>query len=312
MAADPYGVLGVKKEASDAEIRSAYRKLAKQFHPDLNPGNKAAESRFKEISAAHDLLSGKEKRGKFDRGEIDAEGQPAPERGWYRPHAEGADGAHYASSGGYEDLGDMFSDLFRERAAAGGRGAGGRGRRAQMQFPGEDVSYNLPVDFLEAARGAKKRVTMPDGKVLDITIPEGIKDRQALRLKSQGQPGYNGGPPGDAYVELHIQPHAFFERKDEDVHLELPITLGEAVLGGKIEVPTVHGPVSMTVPKGANSGTTLRLKGRGIKTGGTAGDQYVKLKLVLPEQPDPELESFVRDWAPKHAHDPRAAMRSFA
>ena len=309
MAADPYSVLGVKKEASEAEIRSAYRKLAKQFHPDLNPGNKEAENRFKEISGAYDLLSDKEKRGKFDRGEIDAEGQPVQERQWYRPHAEGADGARYASSAGFEDLGDLFSDLFRERAA-GARGAGG-GRRSEMQFPGEDVSYTLPVEFLEAARGAKKRVTMADGKVLDISIPEGIKDRQTLRLKGQGQPGYNGGPHGDAYVELHIQPHAFFERKDGDVHLELPVTLGEAVLGGKIAVPTVHGPVSMTVPAGSNTGTTLRLKGRGIKSGGAEGDQYVKLKVMLPDKPDAELESFVRDWQKKHPYDPRAAMRSF-
>jgi DnaJ-class molecular chaperone len=308
MAADPYSVLGVAKGASEAQIRAAYRKLAKQFHPDLNPGNKEAETRFKEISAAYDLLSDKEKREKFDRGEIDAEGQPVQERGWYRPHAEGADGARYAASGGYEDLGDIFSDLFRERGAPGG---GGRGRRAQMKIPGEDISYSLPVEFLEAARGAKKRVTMPDGKVLDITIPEGIADRQSLRLKGQGNPGYNGGPPGDAYVELHIQPHAFFERKDADVHLELPITLGEAVLGGKIEVPTVHGPVAMSVPKGANTGTTLRLKGRGIKAGGITGDQYVKLKIVLPEKADAGLESFVRDWAPQHPYDPRAAMRSF-
>jgi DnaJ-class molecular chaperone len=309
MAADPYSVLGVAKGASEAQIRSAYRKLAKQFHPDLNPGNKQAEARFKEISAAHNLLSDKEKREKFDRGEIDAEGQPVAERSWYRPHAEGADGARYASNGGFDDFGDVFSDLFGERGAGGD---GGRSRRAQRQFPGEDISYSLPVEFLEAARGAKKRVTMPDGKVLDIAIPEGIADRQTLRLKGKGNPGYNGGPPGDAYVEIHIQPHAFFERKDADVHLELPITLGEAVLGGKIEVPTVHGPVAMTVPRGANTGTTLRLKGRGIKAGGTVGDQYVKLKIVLPEKPDPELESFVRDWAVKHPYDPRAAMRSFA
>ena len=310
MAEDPYSVLGVAKGATESDIRAAYRKLAKQLHPDLNPGNKEAENRFKQVSAAYDLLSDKEKREKFDRGEIDAEGQPRAERGWYRPHAEGAGGERYASSAGYEDLGDIFSDLFRARGGEAGA-AGGGSRRTQMQFPGEDVSYTFPVDFLEAARGAKKRVTMPDGKVLDIAIPEGVRDRQSLRLKGQGGPGYNGGPPGDAYIEIHIQPHAFFERKDNDVHLELPVTLGEAVLGGKVEVPTVHGPVAMTIPKGSNSGTTLRLKGRGIKQGGVAGDEYVKLKVMLPETIDADLESFARDWQPKHPYDPRAAMRSF-
>jgi DnaJ-class molecular chaperone len=314
MAENPYSVLGVGKEASDAEIRSAYRKLAKKLHPDLNPGDKNAESQFKTVSAAYELLSDKEKRAKFDRGEIDEEGQPKAERAWYRPHAEGADGARYASSAGYEDFSDLFSDIFAQQRGGTGGGPGGMGgggsRRANMQFPGDDIRYTLTVDFLEAAAGAKKRLTMPDGKVLDLSIPEGIEDEQTLRLKGQGGPGYNGGPAGDALVEIHIAPHAFFERHDKDVLVELPVTLAEAVLGGKIEVPTVHGPVSMTVPKWSNAGTVLRLRGRGIKRSGSAGDQLVTLKIVLPDQEDEDLERFVADWAPKQTQDPRAKMRS--
>lgn len=298
---DPYEVLGVARDATQDQVRAAYRRLAKRHHPDLNPGDKTAEARFKEISAAHELLSDAERRGKFDRGEIDAAGQPrGPEPQWYRAHADGPEGERYASAAGYEDLGDIFSDLF-------GRGRGG-GRRPDMPFPGADVSYTLSVSFLEAANGARKRVTMPDGKVLDISIPEGVADRQMLRLKGQGSPGFNGGPAGDAYVEVHIEPHPLFERRDSDVRIELPIGLAEALLGARVEVPTVRGPVAMTVPKGANTGMTLRLKGQGIKVGGAAGDQYVKLKVVLPDAVDPELERFVREWAPSHQYDPRKAM----
>ena len=304
---DPYQVLGVSKIASDDEIRNAYRKLAKALHPDLHPGDKAAESKFKNVSAAYGLLSDPAKRKRFDAGEIDDQGHERPEHAFYRAQAERGGGMKYARGDGaetFEDLGGIFSDLF-----GGGPGRGQRGG-AGMSFRGGDVSYTLRASFMDAAVGAKTRIATPDGKTLDIAIPAGLKDRQTLRLKGQGQPGIGGGPPGDAYVEIVIEPHAFFTRKDNDVHLTLPVGLGEAVLGAKVEVPTVTGPVSLTIPKGANTGTTLRLKGKGIldPASGQTGDQYVHLQLVLPEAPDADLEAFVRDWAPKHPYDPRRKM----
>ena len=281
---DPYQVLGVSKTASADEIKKKYRQLAKKLHPDLNPGNADAAAKFKDISAAYDLLSDAQKRARFDRGEIDASGAERPERQYYRAYAESPEGAKYGST---FDADDLFSDLF-------GRTRGGR----DFKIRGTDVSYELPVDFIEAAAGAKKRVTMADGKVLDINLPAGTEDRQTLRLKGQGQQGFGGAEPGDAYIEIHVQPHAFFTRKDNDVHLELPVSLGEAVLGGRITVPTIEGDVAMTIPKGSNSGTTLRLKGRGIvdRKSKQRGDQYVKLKVVLPEGADADLARFVEGW----------------
>lgn len=303
---DPYEVLGVKKSASDADIRKAYRKLAKECHPDLHPGDAKAEVRFKEIGTAYGLLSDAEKRRRFDAGEIDAEGHEKPEHAYYRSYADGGDGAKYAryGSGDFEDMSDIFAEMFR------GRGHGPRGEGLKLR--GADISYNLEVSFLDAATGTKKRAAMADGKVLDITIPEGVRDRQTLRLRDKGMPGIGGGPPGDAYIELHIQPHPFFTRKDSNVHMTLPVTLGEAVLGGKVKVSTIKGEVEMTVPKGANTGTTLRLKGRGIldSKSGQRGDQYVRLEVVLPEKPDEKLEAFAKEWSQAAPYDPRGKMEA--
>jgi DnaJ-class molecular chaperone len=292
---DPYQVLGVAKTASAEEIKKKYRQLAKKLHPDLNPGNAETAAKFKDVSAAYDLLSDAQKRARYDRGEIDASGAERPDRQYYRAYAESPQGAKYGSP---FEADDLFSDLF-------GKARSGR----EFKIRGTDVSYELPVDFIEAAAGAKKRVTMADGTVLDINIPPGTEDRQTLRLKGQGQPGFGGAEPGDAYIEVHIQPHAYFTRKDNDVHLELPVSLGEAVLGGRITVPTIDGDVSMTIPKGANTGTTLRLKGRGIvdRKSKQRGDQYVKLKVVLPEGGDPDLERFVEGWS-KREDDVRARL----
>jgi DnaJ-class molecular chaperone len=300
MSEDLYATLGVARDASQAEIKRAYRKLAKEMHPDLNPDKDVAE-RFKQVTAAYDILSDAEKRRKYDRGEIDASGQERPQYQYYRDFAEDpAAGRFYAREGvgDADSLHEILEGLF-----------GGRGERVRVR--GADVSYTLPIDFLDAAKGAKKRVTVGDGRTIDLTIPAGVTDRQTLRLKGQGMPGFEGGPPGDAYVEVHIQPHAYFTRKDNNVHVDLPVSLAEAVLGGKVEVPTIDGPVSMSVQKGANTGMTLRLRGKGIvdQKSGQRGDQYVRLQVVLPKTSDPELEDLVRRWAEDHAYDPRADLR---
>jgi len=288
MVKDLYEILGVAKNASEAELKAAYRALAKKFHPDLNPGNKEADARFKEINAAYDLLSDKEKRAAYDRGEMDASGQQQQQH-YYRDYAQGPQGAryyHFGNGGADLNMEDLFSSFFR----------GGMGGGAQPQHS----RYNIEIDFMEAALGSKKRVTMPDGRTLDIIIPEGIEDRQQLRLKGQGDKG------GDAYVEVHIRPHAQFLRKGQDVYIEVPVGFQESILGSKIEVPTIHGPVEMPVPKGASSGATLRLKGKGIKK----GDQYVKLKIVMPAKIDAELEETIKKWSQEHGFNPRKQKES--
>jgi DnaJ-class molecular chaperone len=304
---DPYAILGVKRDASQEEIRRAYRKLAKQHHPDLNPGKKDAAARFQAINAANDILSDPEKRGRYDRGEIDASGGERPEYA-YRRYAEGAEGAKYHEGSGIseEDLGDIFADLFGRGARARGGAAGGQ----TIRLRGADRSFALTIDFLEAARGAKKRLTFAPGHSLDVTIPAGFGDGQILRLKGQGDPGIGGGPPGDALIEIHVAPHPLFRREGNDIRSELPVTVGEAVLGAKVAVPTISGTVNLTVPKGSDSGTVLRLKGRGIApAAGSAGDHYVTLKIVLGAQKDDaELAAFLAEWAPRHPFDPRGAV----
>ncbi len=299
MARDPYEVLGVDRKASADEIKQAYRKLAKKLHPDLNPGNKSIEARFKDVQAAYDLLSDPGKRARYDRGEIDASGQEKP-RTWYRTYADSDAAGRYTSRGeaGFSAE-DLFADLF------GNLGGGWRG---SMRAKGPDVRYGITIDFPEAMLGARKRVTLGDGRTLDITVPPGTDDGQTLRLKGQGGPGVGGGPAGDALIEVHVRPHPFFTRKGQDIHVEVPVTLQEAVLGGSIRVPTIDGMVAVKVPKGSNTGATLRLKGKGVPQprGGGRGDQYVRLKVVLPEPMDPALRDFIEKWAADHAYDVRA------
>lgn len=304
MADDPYAALGVSKTATQDEIRKAYRKIAKESHPDLNPGDPKAEARFKAAAAAHDLLKDEEKRKRFDAGEIDASGQERPERRFYREYAEGPE-ATYHTSRGFEDFGnysDVFSDLFGQRA----RGGGGRAEGVQMRGP--DRHYTLEVGFLEAARGATRRITLPDGHVLDVKIPEGLADGQTIRLRGKGGEGYGGGPAGDALVTVTVGEHAFFRREGEDILVDLPITLDEAVLGGRVEVPTIDGRVALTVPKGASSGRVLRVRGKGVRRGDRRGDQLVTLKVVMPPAVDDELEDFFRKWREGHAYDPRKGV----
>jgi DnaJ-class molecular chaperone len=311
MADDPYSVLGVAKTASAEDITKAYRKLAKKLHPDLNPGDKGAEEKFKKVTAAYDILGDAEKRGRYDRGEIDASGQETPQQRYYREYAGGQDGARYRSTAGFEDIGafsDLFGDLFGERG--GMRGAGRGGGRFSMR--GADAQYRLEVDFLDAVNGTKTRITLPDGGTLDVTIPPGVSDGQVLRLRGKGNPGMGEGEPGDALIEVGVRPHPVFKREGDDIIVEVPIAFDEAVLGGKIEVPTIGGRVFATVPPGSNTGQTLRLKGRGIKTKSGAGDQLVKLSIVLPERIDDDLKGFAETWREAHRYDPRRKLKEQA
>ena len=310
-AKNPYEVLGVDAKAKDDEIRNAYRKLAKKLHPDLNPGDKSAEARFKEVSAAYDIVGDKAKRARFDAGEIDASGAEKPPQnpyGGYRHYADAAGGERYysttngAENMSAEDLEDLFS-MF----GGGEGGPRGAGKRT-FRMRGQDRHYILNVDFLDAINGAKKRLDLPQGKSLDVRIPAGLRDGQVLRLEGQGGEGVGGGPAGDALIEVHIDPHPLFRREGDDIHIDLPLTIAEAALGGKVAVPTTDGSVTMTIPAGSNSGKIMRLKGKGApKPGlkGGRGDQYVTLRVAMPERIDDELAAFLKDWAPKHPYDPR-------
>lgn len=293
---DPYHVLGVARTAAADEIKQAYRQLARELHPDLNPGNRRAEERFKEVSAAYDFLSDAEKRRQFDNGEIDATG--APKRGaWRGGHAKAKAGGNPFGEGGVDDI---LAEMLRRKEKARGWGFGGGSEKPMPK--GADARHPVSVTFVEAALGTSKRVALVTGKEIDVRIPAGTTDGQTLRLKGQGNPG---APAGDAFIDIAVEPHAYFTRRDRDVLIDLPISLQEAVLGGKITVPTIDGRVAVTVPPDSNTGSILRLKGRGIPTPAARGDQLVTLKVVLPEGDD-ELKKFVEKWGARNGYDPRA------
>jgi DnaJ-class molecular chaperone len=299
---DPYEILGVQKTDSDAAIRSAYRKLAKRYHPDVNPGKPEAAERFKEISAAYDILSDKEKRARYDRGEIDAAGNEVPpQRPFYRDFGDAAGRTKYRADAGLdpEDLESIFAQAFGGRADAGA----GAGRRFSMR--GRDEHYQLTLDFLDAVNGTTRRVTMPDSRTLDVRIPAGVRDGQIIRLRGQGGPGIGDGAPGDALVEVTVAPHPLFRREGDDIIVTLPVTIQEAVLGASVEVPTIKGRVRLTIPPNSGRGTRLRLRGRGIEG---RGHQFVELHPVVPPADEPELAEFLRTWKPRHPIDPRADM----
>ncbi len=305
MAQDPYQELGVARSASADELRKAFRKLAKLHHPDKNPGDKASEDRFKRVSAAFDLLGDAEKRRKFDAGEIDADGREIMRGYGGNPYGQqgGFGGAEFEGVDLNEILGEMFGD--RRGGGRGGRGGGrrgGRGRRFASR--GADVHGRLEIDLEESIVGGMRRIDFSDGRTLDITIPAGAVEGQSLRLKGQGAPGPAG--PGNAFIELAIRPHPIYRREGDTLTMDLPIGVPDAVLGGKVQAPTPDGPVTLSVPKGSNSGSILRLKGRGVGgPQGRRGDLLARLVVTLPETVDGELERFTQAWRNERPYTPR-------
>ncbi len=305
---DPYTALGVAKNASEKDIKSAYRKLAKELHPDRNKDNPAASERFSDVTKAYDLLMDEQKRGQFDRGEIDAEGnQTAPFGfgggvGGAGGYAGGAGGQQFDFGNGGADFGDIFEGLF---GGGGGRSSPFGSRQHSAPPPkGANVAYRLKVNFISAATLEKQRITLEDGKTIDLSLPKGVEDGTQMRLGGKGRSGPGGN--GDAIVTIHLNPHPFFERDGNNIRLELPITLKEAVKGAKVKVPTVDGPVMLSIPAGSSSGQALRLKAKGFhgKTGGR-GDQLVTLMIVLPEN-DQALDEFADQW--ENDDNPRTDM----
>lgn len=314
MSDNPYEILGVSKTATQDEIKSAYRKIARALHPDVNPNDKTAEEKFKKVGAAHDLLSDPAKRAKYDAGEIDAAGQERARRTYRRSSSAGDPGfGGFSSSESFrfgENADDIFEELMkrRDRGRFGGDFGFGFGG-GPTPSRGADAQYALRVSFEEAALGATKRITLPTGKNLDVKVPKGSADGAILRLKGQGGPGQNGGADGDALIEIKVDPHKFFTRDGHDVLITVPISLSEAILGGKVTVPTISGKVALNIPAWSSSGAVLRLKKKGIPGAGEhAGDQLATLKIVLPETPDADLEKLIKKWAEKNPQDPRAKI----
>ncbi|WP_293675778.1 DnaJ C-terminal domain-containing protein [uncultured Phenylobacterium sp.] len=317
MARDPYQELGVLRTASAGEIRKAFHKLAKENHPDTNPGNKAAEERFKKVSAAFDIIGDVEKRKKFDAGEIDADGREtfgggfggargpwgAQPGGGFGQGGPGGRGGFRTETFEGADLGDILGEMFGGRAG-GARPGGAGGGFGGFSQRGADVRAKLDIDLVDAIRGGKQRIAFSDGRTIDVTIPKGAQEGQTLRLKGQGSPGRAGA--GDAFIEIGISPHPLYRREDDGLVMDLPITLYDAVLGGKVEAPTPDGPVTLTVPKGTNTGARLRLKGRGMPDAkGHRGDFYARLVVTLPDPPDATLETFAAEMKAKRPYTPK-------
>ena len=297
VAQDPYVELGVARTASADEVRKAFHRLAKDLHPDRNPDNKAAEERFKRVSAAFDIVGDPDKRAKYDKGEIDADGREAPPQG-YRPGPGGSPFGPGGGTAGFEgvDLDEILGGMFS------GRGRGGRG----FAMKGADVQARLEVDLEETIAGATRRISFGDGRTLDVVIPKGAAEGQVLRLRGQGYPGRGGGPAGDALVELALRTHPLYRQDGADLHMDLPVAIPDAVLGAKVEAPTPDGPVTLTVPRHANAGSQLRLKGRGaydVATG-RRGNLIAHLVLTLPDKLDPELERFAEAWRKDRPYAP--------
>jgi DnaJ-class molecular chaperone len=323
---DPYQVLGVAKSASEADIKKAFRNLAKKHHPDTHAGDESAKKRFQEISAAYDIVGDKEKRAKFDAGEIDSSGNPRgfdPRAGGFRanPFGFGGGGAAGGAPGGdrefhfsWDDQGggaqnfsaeDIFSELM-----GGGRG---RGKRSGQPARGEDFAVAITASFAESVMGGTRRIVLTNGEQIDVKIPAGLKDGQQIRAKGRGGAGRSGGPNGDVLIQVTVAAHPYLSRDGNDLRMDLPVTLKEAVLGAKVPVPTLSGAINLSIPPNSNSGAVLRLKGKGVPAHGgsakpePAGDMYVRLVVALPDQPDAALRQFAEGW--QSSFDPRARMK---
>ena len=324
---DPYEVLGVQRSASPAAIKSAFRKLAKKHHPDANKNDPKAASRFAEVNAANEILGDETKRKQFDRGEIDAEGKPR-----FQGFPGGGSGARGAGSAGFENFNfraggrgasggfggggfeDILNSMFSGAAAGGARGGRGGAGAQTFEFDGGgfgapdlDLSVAMTVSLEEAVNGAEKRVRLPSGKELNVKIPAGVTSGQQIRLKGQGEsaPGHR---PGDLMITVSIAAHPFFKVDGNDLRVDLPITLYEAVLGGKVRVPTLSGAVELSVPKNTSSGRTFRLKGKGVPKGGASGDLFVTTRIMLPDGHDAELEALMQKWRDGHPYNPRSGL----
>jgi DnaJ-class molecular chaperone len=313
LASDPYQVLGVPRTASADEIRKAFRKLAKANHPDTNPNNKEAEERFKRVSAAFDIVGDPPKRKKFDAGELDADGRETMggfgggQGPWGPPPGGGGFGGGGGRGQSFEgvDLNDILGEMFGgARGGRGGGGGGGGGGFGGFSQRGADVRARMDIDLEDAIRGAKRRISFSDGRTIDVTIPKGAQEGQTLRLKGQGSPGRSG--PGDAFIELNIAPHPIFRREGAELVMDVPVTVYDAVLGGKAEAPTPDGPVTLTIPKGANTGARLRLKGRGLTDArGGRGDLFARLVVTLPDTPDAALDALSETWKRERPYTPK-------
>jgi DnaJ-class molecular chaperone len=321
---DPYEVLGVQRGASAAAIKSAYRKLAKKHHPDANKDDPKSAARFAEINSANEIIGDEDKRKQFDRGEIDAEGKPR-----FQGFPGGGDPRGRAGPGGFETYsfrtggapggaggGAGFEDILNRwfGGAARGAGAGARpGRASPFEFESGgigldlDLSVAMTVSLEESVNGGEKRVRLPTGKELNVKIPPGVTAGQQIRLKGQGETA-TGHPPGDLLITISIAPHPFFKVDGSDLRVDLPITLYEAVLGGKVRVPTLGGAVELSIPKNTSSGRTFRLKGKGLPKGGSTGDLYVTTRIILPDGNDAELEALMQKWRDQHPFNPRGDL----
>lgn len=296
MALDPYKILGVSRTASDEDIKNAYRKLARKLHPDLNPGSKESEQRFKDVSAAYELIGTAEKRAKFERGEAEQRQEPSGAGPFYY-ETQRDRGGRYSRSFGEEFEGgfgpDIFETLYRQRT--------------QRSSRGEDAQYALEIDFGEAVLGAERDLILPNGKRLKIKIPPGVKNGTTLRFSREGEPGLGGGPPGDAYITLQVKESDVFRRIGQNLEVELPVSLSEAILGGEVKVPTVEGAVSLKIPSGVNTGSRLRVRGKGIPdtNSGKRGDLFAVVRVMLPDEIDPELKEAIHAWSRRHPYTPR-------
>jgi len=318
---DPYEVLGVPRGANAAAIKSAFRKLAKKHHPDSNKNDPKAAERFAELNTANEILGDEDKRKQFDRGEIDAEGKPR-----FTGFPGGGAGGRAGGPGGFESYtfrtggggpggagGGAFEDILNSMFANAGRGGarGGAGRASPFEFEtggvGLDLDVNvaMSVSLEEAVKGGDKRVRLPTGKELNVKVPAGVIEGQQIRLRGQGETA-QGHPPGDLLITVHVAPHPYFKVDGSDIRLDLPITLYEAVLGGKVRVPTLGGAVELSIPKNTSSGRTFRLKGKGLpKQGGAAGDLFVTTRIMLPDGNDADLEALMQKWRDGHPYNPR-------